>query len=244
MMVADPGPPQGHRRGRTDGRWLSQPPRGGQLAGRRVGGHLGDELLVPGQVGPAVDTAVGAVGAGQVAVEGPGGQVGGRGQAAPGGGHGGWQGPGRARGGRGHRAPPAEPLAGEAAQQSAESRRSSRAEVGGAPLPRAPPGEKEVEKGGGLQRVKGGSEGGALPGPPSPIPPALRPAPPPPRCQLRPGQLITGVRGSTVVAPPRPCCPQGDPGGGPQRKRGQRGTRVWGEDEGVCVLLSGIWGSS
>lgn len=226
-MVADPGPPQGHRRGRTDGRWLSQPPRGGQLAGRRVGGHLGDELLVPGQVGPAVDTAVGAVGAGQVAVEGPGGQVGGRGQAAPGGGHGGWQGPGRARGGRGHRAPPAEPLAGEAAQQSAESRRSSRAEVGGAPLPRAPPGEKEVEKGGGLQRVKGGSEGGALPGPPSPIPPALRPAPPPPPLPAETGPAHHRSEGQHGGGTTPSLLSPGRPGGGPSEKAGAEG------DEGL-----------
>lgn len=131
---------------------------GGQRAGGGRGrpGHLGDELLVPGQVSPAVDAAVGAVGAGQVAVEGPGGQAGGGGQAAAGGGrHGGRQGPGGARGRGGHRAPPAEPLAGEAAQQSAESRRPPTPRSGGAPPPRAPPGEKEVEKGGGLQRGKG-----------------------------------------------------------------------------------------
>lgn len=161
--------------------------------------HLGDELVVPGQVRPAVHAAVGAVAARQVTAERAGGQ------AAAGGRRGGRQGPGGARGHGGHGAAPAEPLAGEAAQQSAQRRRSSRAEVGGARPPRAPPGEQEAEKGGGLRGGNGRRWGGHCLGPLSPAPPFLSRAPTPLPAETGPARRSgEGRRGGQRPVPAVP----------------------------------------
>lgn len=138
---------------------------------------------------------------------------------------------GRAPGGRGGAGGTVHPP--QSRSQGKQRSRVPRAVVplaqrsGGHRCPGPPQVRRRWKRGAACKGLKGAVRGGHCLGPPPQYPQLFAPPPPPPRCQLRPGQLITGVRGSTVVAPPRPCCPQGDPGGGPSEKAGAEG------DEGL-----------